>query len=518
VGGFILEPLLFADSLEGNVTFAGGRPHRRVRAVGVDVDADIHILAKANMLLHLAEAVRDPATTTTALNLAMADTFVLMNDNETLGSLLHPPRNAVDVILTNPPYVTQGSAIYKKELGEVKGPQNGLDLRDYYEGSGLGVEALFLRYVSGSLKPGGRAFVIVPLGLLNRTEPGPKVKLLEECNVLASIQLPRNTFFNTSQKTYILVLEKRHTAADPRPDVLCGIARSIGETLDWQRIPTPDDNDLSEIAALFVRNAAGDRTWAASATVARLVPAKSFGADDRWDVTRFWTDEELVDLGERESPVDRLTFISEATESLKEIGEDLALAQSELESLVATTNVRTVSLKDAKVFTVRSGTRVRGQDIRGHDGDVPIYSCFKEARLVKGRVDEAWLKSRGIRIEERPLVTVNANGASVGRVYVRLDRCVLTDDVIAVEVLEPGIDLEFLAIQLRGAVAAGGFLYEAKLFTTRVRELIVEIPVQDDGSFDLGRQRTIAAAVRRFDGIRERLAELGERSAAVRIA
>ena len=55
----------------------------------------------------------------------MADTLVLTNSNETLGSLENPPRQAVDVILTNPPYVTQGSAVYRKELASLSGTRNG---------------------------------------------------------------------------------------------------------------------------------------------------------------------------------------------------------------------------------------------------------------------------------------------------------------------------------------------------------------------------------------------------------
>lgn len=92
VGGFVLEPLLLQDSLPNNIQFRGGKPTKRVTLVGVDMDADTHILAKANMLIHLAEAVRDPATTVQALNLAMAETFVIMNDNQTLGALYNPPK------------------------------------------------------------------------------------------------------------------------------------------------------------------------------------------------------------------------------------------------------------------------------------------------------------------------------------------------------------------------------------------------------------------------------------------
>ena len=96
--------------------------------------------------------------------------------------------------------------------------------------------------------------------------------------------------------------------------------------------------------------------------------------------------------------------------------------------------------------------------------------------------------------------------------------CVLTDDVIAVEVLEPTITPDFLAQQLRSAVAAGGYLYEAKLFVGRVKELEVELPINENGTFDLDQQTVIAAALKRFDNIRTRLAELGKWSGGARIA
>lgn len=119
-------------------------------------------------------------------------------------------------------------------------------------------------------------------------------------------------------------------------------------------------------------------------------------------------------------------------------------------------------------------------------------------------------------IEKKPIVTVNANGASVGKVYVRRDRCGITDDVIIVEVKQPQIDLDYLAIALRAAVYKGGFLYEAKLFATRVKELQVEIPVSQKGDFDVKQQQAISSAVRRFDALRTRLHDLGLRSGSVR--
>jgi len=354
--------------------------------------------------------------------------------------------------------------------------------------------------------------------MLNRTEPKPKARVLSECNLLASIRLPQNTFFNTAQKTYILVLEKRHSPVDPRPEVFSAIARSIGETLDWQRVPTPHENDLADIAERFVAWTVGDRGPADASPLVKLVPPEEFEADDRWDVTRFWTDDEMVALGEKESPVERVPFIVEARDSLSQIATDLEAAQQELEALGTATTTRTVSLGDSPLFGVDSGTRIRGADIRENPGDVPVYSCFKDARIEKGRVSEDWLKAKGIPIQEGPCVTVNANGASVGKVFVREERCVMTDDVIVVNVLSPEIDLHYLAIQLRSAVAKGGYLYEAKLFQERVKDLEIDLPVSDDGTFDTEQQRVIASAVKRFDSIRERLAELGTWSQQARIA
>lgn len=533
VGGFVLEPLMWDHALAGNITIESGRPKRRVRTVGIDVDPDLHILAKANMLLHVAELVRDPATTPSALNKAMAETFVLHNENQTLGSLLDPPTSSVDLILTNPPYVTRGSGVYKETIKRVPGPRNGVDLKDYYDRAGLGVEALFLRYISGALKPGARALVIVPQGMLNRTEPGPKSQLLDECNILASIQLPRNAFFNTAQKTYILVLEKRHTEADPRPDVLCGLARSTGETLDHRRTPTPDDNDLDDIAGAFVAWVNGDDGPAKTSPVIQLVSADNFGTNDRWDVVRFWDDDELVALGENSAPVTRADFMEETESSISDLLADLADAKNDLGQATATQTV-TVRLSDASVFTVASGTRITTRQVQEHPPEdeldaVPVYSCFKHPWITKGDVSKSWLGEqqrrdrRGVTVprfplEKKPVVTVNANGASVGKVFLRPAGCLITDDVIAVHVAD-GVDIlpEYLAVALQDAVNAGGFLYEAKLFATRVRELDIQVPISADGSFDLDVQRQVAAATKRLNALVTRLGDLGRSATEARL-
>ena len=518
VGGFILEPLLIDGALQGNVTISQGKPQRRVRTIGLDMDMNTHILAKANMLLHLSELIKEPATTVAGVNQALANTFAVMNANETLGSLEYPPKNTIDVVLANPPYVTQGSAIYRKEISAIEGTRNGLVLKDHYDGWGLGVEALFLRYISGALKPGGRAFVIVPLGMLNRTEKGPKEKLLGECNLLASISLPRNTFFNTAQLTCILVLEKRHTKSDPRPDVLCACVRTLGETLDMYRAPTPENNDLAAAANAFIRRCA-DSDYSPEEPFIKIVEANEFTEDDRWDVARFWSDEEMVALGISSAAIGRMEFIDEAVSSISKLSEELEASRQEITSLTGG-DVTTVELANENLFNIRSGTRITNSQVRDHPGEVPVYSCFKYRDLTKGNISREFLEDNQIRFElpGSPIVTVAANGASVGTVFTRNELCVLTDDLIAIEVLDPGIDVEYLATELRRKIAAGGYLYEAKLFKGRVEGLTADIPTAPQGKFDTETQRDIAAATRRFDLIREKLFELGRWSEEARIS
>ena len=513
VGGFLLEPMLIEDVLKDSITFVAGKPKRKLKTVGIDVDANTHILAKANLLIHMAEAVRNPATTQAALNALMAETFVLMNRNETLGALEYPAINNVDVILTNPPYVTQGSGIYKKEISVVSGTRNGQVLKDYYDGAGLGLESLFLRYVSGALKPGGRAFIIVPQGLLTRTEVGTKRMVLKECNLLASIALPRNTFFNTPQKTYILVIEKRHTHVDPRPPVFCAIARSIGETLDARRLSTPDDNDLDIISTEFIKQVNGETIG--NNKFIKVVAADELLEEDRWDSARFWTNEELVELGTLEPAITRDDFIEEVLGNIAVLKKDLTSARAKLAELTDVHSQR-ISIADGDVnpatgtlfpyFEIRRGCRVTRKDCDCNPGEIPVYSGSKDPYRPLGMVSEEWLRQEGIPIEEAPIVTVNANGY-VGAVFVRRERCVIHDDVMTIMPLRSDIDLDYLAIQLRGAIAEGNFEYEAKLYS-RVKELSINIPGSSDG-FDLKQQKKISSAIKRFNSLRSKVEELG---------
>ncbi len=515
VGGFVLEPIIDENSLEGNVTFANGVAHQKIRMVGIDADVNTHILAKANTLLHLAEAVRDPNVTVRMLNNLMAEMFIVLNSNQHLGTLEHPIQSKVDVIITNPPYVTQGSKIFKDEINNFSGLRNGQELKTYYDRVGLGLESLFLRYISGALKPGGRGYVIVPQGLLTRTEPAAKEKLLSECNLLASISLPRNTFFNTPQKTFILVVEKRHTKVDARPDVFTAIVSSIGESLDARRVTMLGDNTLDEVASAFLAHTNSEIIPTQYANRVRIVPSANFSSSDRWDVQRFWTEEELVQLGAKEAAVERTDFINDVKDQITQIAEELGAVQQELAALEAGP-MTTILIGDEDTFVVRRGTRITRATGDANPGLIPVYSGSKDPNRPITSVSEEWAKKQLVKVEERPVITVNANGY-VGACFVRREKCIIHDDVMVIETKVETIDYDYLAQALRSSIAAGDFAYEAKLYN-RVKELSVKLPVKVDGTLDLDRQVAIAGAVKRFDSLRESLTELGKWATESRIS
>jgi len=515
VGGFILEPLIELNALQGNVTFKNGMPVCKIRLVGADCDINTNILAKSNTLIHLAEFLHDPTVSLGGLNVFMTETFLVLNTNQHLGSLEYPIKEQIDVILTNPPYVTQGSRIYKEEITNLRGMRNGLDLREYYSRCGLGLESLFLRYISGSLKPGGRAFVIVPQGFLTRTETTTKEQILSECNILASISLPRNSFYSTAQKTYIIALEKRRTSKDKRPPIFCAISTSVGESLDARRIPTPNDYDLFEIADAFLLYFHGKKNIPAHIkNKIRFIDPSNFSSSDRWDIYRFWSDEELVQLGERDEAIPRSDFLDEIQVRFKELSEDLLNVKRELQKLQSGP-VKQASVSDESIFKVRRGRRVTRKDGDENPGNIPVYSGSKDPRRPLCSVSESWAKKQNIPIESKPIITINANGY-VGAVFHRNEKCIIHDDVMIIEIQNDVLDMQYASYALRSAIAEGNYEYEAKLYN-RVKELTIAVPILPDGHFDVQRQKKIATTFKKFDTLKESVSELGIRSQDARI-
>ena len=159
-------------------------------------------------------------------------------------------RQEYDLILTNPPYVMSGSSNLKEEISKDD------TLKKYFSISAMGIEGLFMEWIVRALKPGKKAFIVIPDGIMNRSND-KKLRdfILEQCNIDAVISLPLNTFFTTNKKTYILALTKKvavnvggvATLPKQMTPVFTYLCSEIGETRDVYRFDI-DQNDL-EVAS-----------------------------------------------------------------------------------------------------------------------------------------------------------------------------------------------------------------------------------------------------------------------------
>jgi type I restriction enzyme M protein len=117
----------------------------------------------------------------------------------TLGDSIYemPSSLRFDVILTNPPFGTKGSA---------QAP-----VRDDFVVEASNKQLNFVQHVMTLLKPGGRAAVVVPDNVLFADQAGEVFKvLMEDCNVHTVLRCPRGTFapYTAGTKTNVLFFTK----------------------------------------------------------------------------------------------------------------------------------------------------------------------------------------------------------------------------------------------------------------------------------------------------------------------
>ncbi len=142
-----------------------------------------------------------------------------------------------DVVLANPPFT---GSIDKNDIGESLKPLNTTK-----------TELLFLELILQLLKPGGRAAVIVPEGVLfgsTRAHKTIRRKLLQETELQAVISLPGGVFQPyTGVKTSILAFTKGGVTET----VWFYEVAADGESLNAKRTPQPEKNDLWDMRLKF---------------------------------------------------------------------------------------------------------------------------------------------------------------------------------------------------------------------------------------------------------------------------
>lgn len=500
VGGFLMEILNSRDSIKEQYT-----PNNEDKIcpsceiIGFDKgtdekdDARTIILAKANMLIYLSDIIAKYPTLTKEFSEVFNRTFTLLRSN--VGTFAKAEyRDYFDFIFTNPPYVVKG-------VSTVKGVLKGLGLSStIYSSNGLGLEGLALDWIVYSLKPGGKAFIVLPTGIFRRIpDSNLRTHILETCFVDGVISLPQKTFYATTQKTYILAITKKTEAerqfAQTAP-VFTYLVRTIGETLDSNRFPI-DDNDLLEMSKQFKYFCADKESYQATNNLTRVLSFSKFC--ESWVVEDHWSDEELIELGLKEEivKVDEDGFKQQILSF-----SDFVKKQSK--AFKPLNYSGGIVVKDfCDILDWKKGSaKLTKEYMRAHMGPYPVYTADTLNSWTSGiDIDSYMWEGESIRL------TTNGEYAGTFQ-YIPDGKYSMNGDAGRITVKDEykkSIDLQYILCTLQEIRRRKGFQWTKKPRESDVYALKIPIPVKEDGSFDLKQQKKIAKQYVYLDEFKEKL-------------
>lgn len=509
VGKFLLEPIL--KKIDQFYSVENGQISSSISITGFDKGFDKDeqktiILAKANMLIYFSDLIKENPSLTEKFAKLFNESFTLKT-NSILGTLSEPSSEEFDLILTNPPYVTSGSSNLKEEVRK-----SGLEY--YYDTGGVGVESLFMEWIIKSLKPGGKAFVIVPDGILTRSADSQlRKQIMDTCTIDALISLPSKTFFTTLKKTYILVITKKASRKQLQNEpIFTYLVSDIGETLDIYRMEKAE-NDLNEAAILYKQFKGAKSYFKSEDPRFKSIPFSWFEANvsKTWKIEDAWTNDELVSIGLKTESTK--LGVTEFTSYLAELGGKInEYSASVSNSSLSERQYKEVNLTDPAYFKVISG----GLGFKKNEysvlnsansDDIPVYTAtlLPVSFFRKDSVKRAPYYAS----EVQPHVSFASDGdGTAGTNIVYHDRpYYINTSRTAFESNDVNIDMRYVYYLLQGIKQKYGFDYKHKATLNNIKKVTVRIPVKSDGSFDLEAQKEITSLYELINEVQTNLRE-----------
>ena len=511
VGKFLLEPILHnlnrlyvvsADEA-GNEKLL---PQISLSGFDKGFDKDEQktiILAKANMLIYMSGMIKEHPGLTKQFAELFNNTFTLQT-NSILGTLAKPITEEYDLILTNPPYVMSGSSNLKEEISKDD------TLKKYFSISAMGIEGLFMEWIVRALKPGKKAFIVIPDGIMNRSND-KKLRdfILEQCNIDAVISLPLNTFFTTNKKTYILALTKKvavnvgggATLPKQMTPVFTYLCSEIGETRDVYRFDI-DQNDLEVASDLFNMFKGAKSKFRTDDKRCKIVDIEDFYNGTHWSVDRWWTRDEKIALGiedniETVSLEDYIGMVSDTASTLMEFDEPLRELVKKKSAIVSSIEV---SLNDKTLFDLSIGKRLLRKDYIEASGGIPAYSSNVFSPFV-------YTSYSNVVDFSVPYVLWGIDGTFEFNVMPIGKKFAYTDHCGVIKIKNPKINPYYLAYTLEENKHKYGFDRGLRASLSNMKSVKVSIPIDDSGEFDESAQSSIADSMLGMRQIRDNLSE-----------
>lgn len=510
VGKFLLEPIL--HDLHRFYAVENGELKPKITLYGYDKGFDKDeqktiILAKANMLIYMSGMIKEHTDITQKFAQLFNDTFFLQT-NSILGTLANPIKDKFDLILTNPPYVMSGSSNLKDEIAKQQ------ELKEYFAISAMGIEGLFMEWIVRALKPGGKAFIVVPDGIMNRSND-KKLRdfILEQCNIDAVISLPLNTFFTTNKKTYILALTKKtpvsingvNTLERQTAPVFTYLCSEIGETRDVYRFDI-EQNDLEAASDLFNMFKGAKTKFKTSDKRCKVVDIAAFYSGSHWCVERWWSHAEKVELGieDKVKSVDVDTFrtmLSDVTAALGELDEPLCeITTKDNEAPVITEEFLITDLFDI----YRGSGKYTKSYVQKHKGDYGLFSGNTFGRFAD--IDSFDY--------DTPCLTWAIDGLA-GYIMIHTEPFSATNHRGVLKPKMDGLNLQYIKYVLepvfrelkKGRQGLNGENEYTSLPPFMIKDVKIPIPVNADGTVNITAQEQIANKYLAIEKCKKEIAE-----------
>lgn len=508
VGGFLCEPL-HKKNRKNDFVPKNGKIEPRITYHGFDKGKDEDeertiILAKANMLIYLSELIEKYPQLTKEFADIFNSIFHLIS-NTNLGTLARKIENEeekYDLILSNPPYITSGVTSVKNDVKEE-------GLESYYTFGGKGVEGLAIEWIVRNLRKNGRAFVIIPDSVLSVGQNQLlRSNILKKCFLNCIISLPSRTFFTTSKKTYILGVTKKNDESKQQDfPVFTYLVSNIGEELNADRFEIEGKSDLEKAKDLFNAYKGSPQTFPITEIGdprCKLIPIKLFDTNKIWTIEQWWSKDERVSLGMENQPV--ILTVEELSDKVQTIDQVVKKAVNELRSQIHKKKIKLVKKELGKILDfpeTNSKITKKFCRISRNKGTIPVYASSKDAKSTLGYLQD---NLSGVHYYENCL-SWNRNG-SVGYVFVRDHRFATNEDHRAMTIKDEFknmLQMEYLKFEIENKLLEGGFSFLNKCGVEKIKEVMIDIPVNDKGEFSIEGQVYLLSKIKKTREIQDNL-------------
>ncbi|MBO4858727.1 MAG: N-6 DNA methylase [Treponema sp.] len=477
------------------------------------------ILAKSNMVIYYSELLKENCDSADKIKTISTELLnkVISSSHTMLGTLEHIDYEEYDLILANPPYYQNAdiSRASKNVKYKVKN-----QLKNAYTANGGGIEALFTEWIIKSLKKGGTANIILPDGIFTNIGNDKLKKLIKDsCFIESIISLPINAFFTTNKKTYILTVRKRkeNEGEEQNFPIFCYLCSSIGESLDSYRFDI-SDNDLHNAVDnynLYRLSKTNGKVLeiVESDKRCKLLDISLFNEIEQWNIERFWSEEEKIELGivqtSNNLTIDEYNMFSDSIiDDVKDSKEAILALKNELSS-----RQNIISIKITDLFTPTNGdSELTKSYCISHKGSFPVYSGNTQGEYAKIDTFDydgeylTWAKDglAGLMMYHNERFSLTGHRG----ILLPTEKCKDIDLKYIKYVLEP-----IFRKNIKGRQGDLGKNEYTTLNSDMIKKLKekIDIPIKQDGSFDLAAQREIAAKYEQIEMIKKNLSEKIER-------